>query len=193
MENCERDMGFEKILSKLKELNPNININSNIPKLQTDLQIIYNIYNEIEKGRVNIDDKTKIKNLFNNKENGIQIDYLLIAKMIFYNKKYFKFIPRKIQIISLLYFLEKDKKNGLVQQINTGEGKSCIISFLAAYIALKKNKKIDILTSSPILAKRDSIAFKEFYKSFNLTVGYSSDHNEDVMKNNQIFTQESNN
>ena len=62
MENCERDMGFEKILSKLKELNPNININSNIPKLQTDLQIIYNIYNEIEKGRVNIDDKTKLKN-----------------------------------------------------------------------------------------------------------------------------------
>ena len=110
MENCERDMGFEKILSKFKELNPNINIDSNITKLQTDLQIIYNIYNEIEKGRVNIDDKTKIKNLFNNKENGIQIDYLLIAKMIFYNKKYFKFIPRKIQIISLLYFLEKDKK-----------------------------------------------------------------------------------
>ena len=191
MENCEREMGFEKILSKFKELNPNININSNIPNLQTDLQIIYDIYNEIDNGRDNIDDKTKIKNLSNKKENGIQIDYLLIAKMIFYNKKYFKFIPRKIQIISLLYFLEKDKKNGLVQQINTGEGKSCIISFLAVYIALKENKKIDILTSSPILAKRDSIAFKEFYKSFNLTVGYSSDHNEDVMKNNQIFTQES--
>ena len=193
MKDCERERDFESIMSKIKELNPNAKINSKISKIQKELKIIFDIYNIIDKNGGNIDDKTKIKNLYNNKENENEneIDYFLIAKMIFYNKKHFNFIPRKIQIISLIFFLEKDKKNGLVQQINTGEGKSCIISFLAVYIALKENKKIDILTSSPILAKRDSIAFKDFYSSFNLTTGYSSDHNEDARKNNQIFTQDS--
>ena len=190
MEDWENEMDFEILMSKFNELNPSANIRRKISELKRDLQIIYNAYKEMQKNNSNIENKNELKNPYNKNENENQIDYLLIAKMIYYNKKYFNFIPRKIQIISLIYFLEKDKKSGLVQQINTGEGKSCIISFLAVYIALKENKKIDILTSSPILAKRDSIAFKNFYSSFNLTVGYSSDHNEDVMQNNQIFIQD---
>jgi len=191
MGDCENGMDFEDLMSKFNELNPNSNINRKISKLKRDLQIIYNAYEEMKKDNNNIENKNELNNTYNNNENENQIDYLLIAKMIYYNEKYFNFIPRKIQIISLIYFLEKDKKSGLVQQINTGEGKSCIISFLAVYIALKENKKIDILTSSPILAKRDSISFKDFYSSFNLTVGYTSDHNEEAMQNNQTFTQDS--
>jgi len=52
----------------------------------------------------------------------------------------------------------------------------------------KKNKKIDILTSSPILAQRDSLLFKQFYANFDLTVDYSTDHNEETKVNNKEYS-----
>ena len=189
MEVHEKEKDIDKLLERLQELNPNINISQNISKIKKDLDNIYNEYEKIEEFCSNEDNIEKIDNLYDNKENENKLDYFLIAKMIYFNKKYFKFIPRKIQIISLIYFLEKEKSSGLIQQINTGEGKSCIISFLAVYIALKENKNIDILTSSKILAKRDALLFKNFYKSFNLTVDYTYDHNDEVMKNNIVSTQ----
>ena len=187
MEDFQKEMDFDKLLEKFQELNPDTNISVKIPKLKEDIQIIFNEYEKIETCDDIIDEEKELKNPY--EEN--HIDYALIAKMIYYNKKCFGFIPRKIQILSLIYFIEKEEKKGLVQQIDTGEGKSCIISFLAVYIALKEKKKIDILTSSPVLAKRDSKLFKHFYKSFNLTVDYTYEHNEIVKTNNWIFTQDS--
>ena len=193
MSDLESEMNFDNVLGEFKELNPDINISEKIPKLKQDIEYIFKEYERIKDSYDYFDEDKEINNPYNINQNQNQnkIDYSLIGEMIYFNKKYFGFIPRKIQILSLIYFLEKDKKNGLVQQINTGEGKSCIISFLAVYIALKERKKIDILTSSPVLAKRDSLLFKEFYKSFNLTVDYTSDHNEDVRENNKIFSQDS--
>ena len=184
MEDSYKEMDFDELLERFQNLNPDINISDKKPELKQKIEDIFNKYEEIKNS-----DYQMIKAPYD--INNDQIDYTLIAKMIYYNKKCFGFIPRKIQILSLIYFLEKEKKNGLVQQINTGEGKSCIISFLAVYIALKERKKIDILTSSPVLAKRDSILFKEFYNSFNLTVDYTSDHNESVRNNYRIFTHNS--
>ena len=109
-------------------------------------------------------------------------DILFIAKMIYHCQDCYNFIPRKIQIISLLYFINKSKNEGIIQQINTGEGKSIIIAFLAVYIAKKRNKKIDILTSSPILAQRDANNFNEFYKKCGLSVDYISPHNNENYK-----------
>ena len=189
MEDYYCEIDFDMLLKKFQELNPGINISEKSRKIKQDIQLIFEKYEEIKNSYGYADDKNEINNPYDINNN--QIDYCLIAKMIYYNKICFGFIPRKIQILSLIYFLEKDKRGGLVQQINTGEGKSCIISFLAVYIALKENKKIDILTSSPVLAKRDSIIFKEFYKSFNLTVDYTYDHNENIKSNNRIFTQDS--
>ena len=65
----------------------------------------------------------------------------------------------------------------MIQQINTGEGKSLIISFLAVYIAKKWKKKVDILTSSPILAERDAKYFRKFYNKCGLSVDYTFPHN----------------
>ena len=110
-------------------------------------------------------------------------DILFIAKMIYHHKECFKFIPRKIQIISLLFFIRKIKNEGMIQQINTGEGKSLIIAFLAVYIAQKKKKKIDILTSSPVLAQRDSEHFNKFYKKCGLSASYISSHNNETLIN----------
>jgi hypothetical protein len=104
MEDCEREMNFEKLLNRFKKLNPNLNINKKISNLQRDLKIIYNLYKEIHKGCGNINDKTKLKNHYNNKENENQIDYLQIFKMTFYNKKNFNFISLNTNNISPLFF-----------------------------------------------------------------------------------------
>ncbi len=57
--------------------------------------------------------------------------------------------------IALLMFIYKDSNEGLIEEIATGEGKFTIIASLSIYFALRKYK-VDIITSSYILAQRDS-------------------------------------
>ena len=165
---------IDNIINNFKKCNPNLNDY----KLLDEVESIY-AYLDIIKNKKDVKPY-----LTSNSE----IDYSFIARMMNIIEKCFKFIPRKTQIISLLYFLKKDEKSGLIQQIDTGEGKSIIISLLAVYLAKKKNKKIDILTSSPILAQRDSSLFKQFYENFGLTVDYSTDHNEETKVNNKEYS-----
>ena len=73
----------------------------------------------------------------------------------------FHFKPRHNQIISLLFFLFKEKKQGIIENIDTGEGKSLIITLLSTIKAFTGHK-VDILTSSPILAERDAKIWKIF-------------------------------
>ena len=127
MEFHEKEMDIDKLLERFQELNRNINISQHSSKLKKDIGIIFKEYQKIEEFYNNTDNKGKIYNPNEIIEDGNKLDHFLIAKMIYYNKKYFNFIPRKIQIISLIYFLEKERSSGLIQQINTGEGKSCIM------------------------------------------------------------------
>ena len=72
--------------------------------------------------------------------------------MIIINEELYGQTPRIVQIISLLYYLEGYKENyGLILEVLTGEGKTLTISFLALYLSILGNK-VDILTSSPVLA-----------------------------------------
>ena len=88
----------------------------------------------------------------------------------------FQIKPRNIQIISLLLFILKEKNEGIIEEISTGEGKSLIITFLATIKAFLGNK-VDILTSSPILAERDAKKMKNFYDIFGITVDYCNGEN----------------
>ena len=92
------------------------------------------------------------------------------------NKKIIGYDIRPIQLISLLFLTRnKPKLGGIFLQINTGEGKSLIIQFLAAYLALLGNK-VDVISSSSILADRDAEdeKIKEFYLHLGLTSGCAS-------------------
>lgn len=97
----------------------------------------------------------------------------------------FGYEPRDIQIIALLFFLFKEKNKGLIEQIYTGEGKTIIISFLATIKALE-GKKVDILTSSCVLAERDATELKEFYNLFGLSTDYCKTNNEKDLKENHL-------
>ena len=109
----------------------------------------------------------------------------LISIMIKVNGKIFKYKPREIQIISILFFLLKEKDTGLIEEILTGEGKTIIISFLAILKAFQ-GKKVDILTSSSVLAERDAKEMKPFYNYFNLTVDYCNRDFRETFRNTYI-------
>ena len=91
---------------------------------------------------------------------------------------YMKYKPRLTQLISLcILLLSKRKEKNRLLEVSTGEGKSCIIAMLAAALALQ-GKKVDIVTSSPVLAKRDASKWAKFYEIF----GFSATHNTDTME-----------
>ena len=104
--------------------------------------------------------------------------------MMIINYKYFGFVPRKIQIITLLLLLNNNKNNGLIAEVKTGEGKSLIIMFLATLKALQ-GQKVDILTSSPVLAERDSRLNQKFFAAFGLTCDFC---HEDEERGNEGFS-----
>ena len=77
------------------------------------------------------------------------------------------------------------KSQGIFLQINTGEGKSLIIQFFAAYLALQ-GKKVDIITSNTVLADRDAEDPNKvkFYEELGLSVGCAS---KDQYKKNIVY------
>ena len=133
--NDERDL--DTLLNLINQNNTNLmstqiikqrveyifnNFSTNINKYKIDHNFINNI-------KTNIRDK----NIFE------KIIYMMII-----NRYLFGYVPRKIQIISLLFMIYHNNSNGLMEEVRTGEGKSLIIMFEATLKALE-GKKIDIL------------------------------------------------
>ena len=84
------------------------------------------------------------------------------------------------QIFCCLLALEKnliESKKGKLFQVATGEGKSTIICILAIINALK-GKKVDVITSSPVLAERDVNQKSKLYSLFGLSCASNRDRAE---------------
>ena len=78
------------------------------------------------------------------------------------------FSLRDIQILSVLILLFKPKEAGRLAQIYTGEGKSTTVAVLAI-VQVFQGKQVDIVTSSDVLAQRDSKEKSELFDYFNMT------------------------
>ncbi|XP_047128515.1 uncharacterized protein LOC124809060 [Hydra vulgaris] len=78
------------------------------------------------------------------------------------------------QILSCFVALHKKHNQGRLLQVSTGEGKSTMVSMLAIVYALK-GKKVDIITSSPVLAERDAKENAKLYNMFDLSTDCNSD------------------
>ncbi|KJV54898.1 secA DEAD-like domain protein, partial [Orientia chuto str. Dubai] len=78
-------------------------------------------------------------------------------------------IPRITQILSILIF-ESLHNEGTLLQISTGEGKSTTCAMLAAIKALQGNK-VDIVTTSEVLAQRDANEQEGFFRILDLSCG----------------------
>ncbi len=157
-------------LEKIKIINDG-KINENIEK--DILTQIYNYNEELMK------DHGNIKNWLSNNNNNIKNNKFrgnVFAVFNLVNKKIIGYDIYPIQLISLLILTSDEPKlGGKFLQINTGEGKSLIIQFLAAYLSLLGNK-VDIITSSVVLADRDAEDKNNinFYNELGLSVGTAS-------------------
>ena len=173
------------LLEEIKSKNPDIKNTKYVFDIYEKIKTYYatnmrSIKEEIMKREIK---ELKIKILSN--PNDVNNYIHLISIMIKVNGKIFKYKPREIQIISILFFLFKDKDTGLIEEILTGEGKAIIISFLAILKAFQ-GKKVDILTSSSVLAERDAKEMKPFYNYFNLSVDYCNRDFRETFRNTYI-------
>ncbi|KAM4714712.1 protein translocase subunit SecA-like [Anableps anableps] len=78
-----------------------------------------------------------------------------------------KFKIRLTQMVS--WCLMTLSESGRLIQVGTGEGKSCIVAMFAAFRALR-GEKVDIMSSSSVLAERDMKEWKEFYDVLKISV-----------------------
>ncbi|KAJ7987042.1 hypothetical protein DPEC_G00334660 [Dallia pectoralis] len=80
------------------------------------------------------------------------------------------YFPRLTQLASLLMLLlpQLTGEKGILLEIGTGEGKSCILAMFATIQAIR-GINIDIVTSSPVLARRDQEEWQKLYDMFGVT------------------------
>jgi preprotein translocase subunit SecA len=173
------------LFEEIKKRNPNF---QNINRVYAIYEKIKSFYSENMKSISDEEIKRKIREikqriLINSEDDNIYIE--LISIMIKVNGKIFRYKPREIQIIAVLFFLFKEKNSGLIEEILTGEGKTIIISFLAIIKALQ-GKKVDILTSSTVLAKRDANEMRKFYNYFGLSVDYCNKDFRETFRNTYL-------
>ncbi|KAM9335535.1 protein translocase subunit SecA-like [Symphorus nematophorus] len=77
------------------------------------------------------------------------------------------FRPRLTQMVS--WCIMALSGTGRLIQVGTGEGKSCIVAMFAAFRALR-GEKVDVMSSSSVLAERDLAEWEKFYKELKITV-----------------------
>ena len=92
----------------------------------------------------------------------------LLAVMNRANQLITSYPLRVTQMLAYLCFLQSQPNYGKIVQINTGEGKTIIISLLAVLKALELHQ-VDIITSNEVLAAQGVAQRVDFYKLFGLT------------------------
>ncbi|CAF4120117.1 unnamed protein product [Rotaria sp. Silwood2] len=150
------------LLEELARENPSLNISD--LKNQYDEVMCYYHTETSQMTSAHFREQLKFRNQFH------KIAVIIQAVHLF--KQY---RPRDIQILSLLLLIgNPGHDQGRLAQIRTGEGKSIIVSMLAVYLSLSPiNKRVDIITTSEILAQRDAAEFSPFYRMFGLSVGHN--------------------
>lgn len=92
-----------------------------------------------------------------------------LSSIVRYKHGYVPTIPQMVSWCVLAL-----SARGCLQEISTGEGKSCIISMFAVFLCLK-GKHVDVVTSSSVLAQRDVKDWEKFYELFGITVSHNID------------------
>ncbi|CAK79203.1 unnamed protein product (macronuclear) [Paramecium tetraurelia] len=152
---------YDQIQELLKEFQ---SLNKRLNKQNFDL--LQEIYNSIKKYPI-----TYSKNDDFSKSPNLQLgDLLLLCARVY---EHFSFYPRPVQLLSVLELYNHNEDKGRLAQIYTGEGKSLIIAMLAILLCKKKNQNVDIVTSSPVLAIRDSQELAKFYELFKVSVTHN--------------------
>ena len=107
----------------------------------------------------------------------------LLLKYDDYLEELHKIRLRVTQKMVILYTIESDRN--VLEQVNSGEGKSYIIATIAIIRRKIGYRHVDIITSSPVLAQRDADAMRSLYVKFSLTIGHNCE--EDFEKRKKAY------
>ncbi|CAF3851092.1 unnamed protein product [Rotaria sp. Silwood1] len=160
---------LQSLLEELINLNPNLTNPSDLKRI---FQIVMNYYtNNVCRWTVHdIKKWSRTYSSTNSHPFSSDADFYKMAIIVRPACLHKQYLPRDIQILSVILMLTHNTSGGRIGQIKTGEGKSIIVCMLAAYLAVgKQGKKVDIITTSEVLAIRNTEEFKDFYDMFNLT------------------------
>lgn len=170
------------LLKDIKESNPEINI--------SELENQYNLINSHYEAVKNWEERD-IKLWVDSecKTRGLKKEFLpkMLAVLSKANVITSGNKPRATQLLSLLIMMDAKHDKGRIAQIATGEGKSTIVAMLATIKALQ-GEKVDVITSSEVLAARDAEEKKAFFNLLKLTVSDNSSNNApDCYKANIVY------
>ena len=91
-----------------------------------------------------------------------------------------EYYPSLTQLVSVcILLLSHQSKVNRLLEVMTGEGKSLIITMFAAALALQ-GKKVDVVTSSALLAQRDAKDWRPFFEKLGLKVTHNTDTEESL-------------
>ena len=158
---------------KEKEMDNNTTEDHIISQRVKNIKALSNVYKDIKITKETINDPNN-KDLKNKEDDLIAIINNGVKSIKGYQL-------RDSQIYALLVLLNKKQHRGKIAQILTGEGKTIIINCLAIILALKGHK-VDIVTSNPILAIRDSEESEELYNYFGISVSNNVNEKKEIMK-----------
>ena len=135
--NNSKELNIQELLYRLKNMNSNIS-EITIQHRENQLNIIQTIikkYKNYEKEDFQKWTKNEFPKLnFNNKfDESTAIVLGMISLVIYKEKGYYL---RNAQLIAILMFIGKEKNYGMIEEISTGEGKSCIICSLFLVVIL---------------------------------------------------------
>ena len=198
--NDKKGLDITELINTLQKLNKNYFNKEKINMFQDQIEICKNIIakksntminkkdfnNWIEKEFPAFFEGNEIPKKFNKKEDKNKIIAKIIANISLGLLSVKKIKLYESQILAILICIDNfesqenidiNKQKGIIEEIATGEGKSIIICCLAAYFGLKKHK-VDIITSSNLLAERDAKKYKKFFELFKLKVTYCKNKND---------------
>ncbi len=165
----------EELIDEILELNKNSTLNTkDIRDLMSRIDASYDNVKHWTSTEIKawaIEEKGKKKNID-------LVKRVAVLKRAIYLTS--KFLPRDIQVTALLVLLQAKSKGRLVQ-INTGEGKTATVAMLAVLKVLEGHR-VDVITSSPELARPQSASLVDFYALFEITVDCNDESNENGAK-----------
>nr|XP_040234612.2 uncharacterized protein LOC120956889 [Anopheles coluzzii] len=187
------DFNIQQLAEILEsDQNTSKRILNNLPTIRTSIQHINDVntsynqklvakftYNDIKIWQETIG--VKLYNATNDDTVHIYAEMLAVIDRAIELKRGFRL--RDTQRLTILALLTNTKST--LAQVSTGEGKSLIVVATSIVKALFHNK-VDIVTSSPVLAKRDSEVNKDIYELFGVSVHHNC--SEDLEQRKEAYS-----
>ena len=163
----EKVKDLNELVDELKTSNPELNYLMELDLEKIEEKILKRHYKN-KTNKISNWSQEEIKQWAKNAKKAKEFDNEEAIAVLFQaNHLVFRHRLTFTQILCCLIALKKGKMTNKLLQVATGEGKSTIICILAIIHALRGNK-VDVITSSPVLAERDAKHKTELYQMFGL-------------------------